>query len=144
MPNGGGLPLPAYASDGAAGMDVVAAETLTIRPGTRHAVATGFADARGFPVASLLATELAMAQALLDLDDRNFHGWGYRRFVTSLANDGARERPPRALETETERRSRSEARSTRDHDRDRATLSDEASEASEARASAAFRKLLVE
>ena len=91
-----------------------------------HTHATGFADARGFPVASLLATELAMAQALLDLDDRNFHGWGYRRFVTSLANDGARERPPRALETETERRSRSEARSTRDHDRDRATLRDEA------------------
>ncbi len=45
LPNGGGLPLPAYASDGAAGMDVVAAETLTMRPGTRHAVATGFAMA---------------------------------------------------------------------------------------------------
>jgi len=45
LPNGGGLPLPAYASDGAAGMDVVAAETLTIRPGTRYAVATGFAMA---------------------------------------------------------------------------------------------------
>lgn len=45
LPNGGGLPLPAYASYGAAGMDVVAAETLTIRPGTRYAVATGFAMA---------------------------------------------------------------------------------------------------
>ena len=45
LPNGGGLPLPAYASDGAAGMDIVAAETLTLRPGTRHAVATGFAMA---------------------------------------------------------------------------------------------------
>lgn len=45
LPNGGGLPLPAYASEGAAGMDVVAAETLTLRPGTRHAVATGFAMA---------------------------------------------------------------------------------------------------
>ena len=45
LPNGGGLPLPAYASGGAAGMDVVAAETLTLRPGTRHAVATGFAMA---------------------------------------------------------------------------------------------------
>lgn len=44
LPNGGGLPLPAYASEGAAGMDIVAAETLT-RPGTRHAVATGFAMA---------------------------------------------------------------------------------------------------
>ncbi len=45
LPNGGGLPLPAYASPGAAGMDVVAAETLTLRPGTRHAIATGFAMA---------------------------------------------------------------------------------------------------
>ena len=45
LPNGGGLPLPAYASEGAAGMDVVAAETLTLRAGTRHAVATGFAMA---------------------------------------------------------------------------------------------------
>ena len=43
LPNGGGLPLPGYASAGAAGMDVVAAETLTLRPGTRHAIATGFA-----------------------------------------------------------------------------------------------------
>src|SRR3546814_4800029 len=45
LPNGGGLPLPAYASEGAAGMDVVAAESLTLRPGARHAVATGFAMA---------------------------------------------------------------------------------------------------
>ncbi len=43
MPNGGGLPLPAYASDGAAGLDIVAAESLTLRPGARAAVATGFA-----------------------------------------------------------------------------------------------------
>ncbi|MEY4269336.1 MAG: hypothetical protein RLZZ58_552 [Pseudomonadota bacterium] len=45
LPNGGGLPLPAYASDGAAGMDVVAAEGITLRPGSRHAVPTGFAMA---------------------------------------------------------------------------------------------------
>jgi dUTP pyrophosphatase len=45
LPNGGGLPLPAYASDGAAGMDVVSAETITLRPGTRHAIPTGFAMA---------------------------------------------------------------------------------------------------
>ena len=43
LPNGHDLPLPAYATDGAAGMDVVAAEDLTIAPGARHAVATGFA-----------------------------------------------------------------------------------------------------
>lgn len=45
LPNSGGLPLPAYASDGAAGMDVVAAESVTLRPGQRAAVATGMAFA---------------------------------------------------------------------------------------------------
>ena len=45
LPNGMDLPLPAYATDGAAGMDVVAAETLTLAPGARRAVATGFAMA---------------------------------------------------------------------------------------------------
>lgn len=43
LPNGEGLPLPAYATEHAAGMDVVAAEEVTLRPGWRHAVATGFA-----------------------------------------------------------------------------------------------------
>jgi dUTP pyrophosphatase len=45
LPHGEGLPLPAYATEGAAGMDVVAAEDLTLPPGGRHAVATGFAIA---------------------------------------------------------------------------------------------------
>lgn len=43
--NGHGLPLPAYATDGAAGMDVVAAEQVMLAPGTRHAVSTGLAVA---------------------------------------------------------------------------------------------------
>ncbi|RNJ63907.1 MAG: dUTP diphosphatase [Porphyrobacter sp. IPPAS B-1204] len=43
LPHGAGLPLPAYATSGAAGMDVVSAEELTIAPGARHAVATGLA-----------------------------------------------------------------------------------------------------
>ena len=43
LPNGEGLPAPTYATAGAAGMDVVAAEELTLVPGARHAVATGFA-----------------------------------------------------------------------------------------------------
>ena len=42
LEHGAGLPLPAYATDGAAGMDVVAAEELDLMPGQRHAVATGF------------------------------------------------------------------------------------------------------
>lgn len=45
LPHGHGLDLPAYATHGAAGMDVVAAENITLRPGSRHAVATGFAVA---------------------------------------------------------------------------------------------------
>ncbi|TCD01913.1 dUTP diphosphatase [Erythrobacteraceae bacterium CFH 75059] len=36
-----GLDLPAYATTGAAGMDVAAAETVELAPGARHAVATG-------------------------------------------------------------------------------------------------------
>lgn len=45
LPHGENLPLPRYATEGAAGMDVVAAEDLTLAPGARHAVATGFAMA---------------------------------------------------------------------------------------------------
>ncbi|CAH0351996.1 MAG: dUTP diphosphatase [Sphingobium sp.] len=45
LSHGADLPLPAYATAGAAGMDVVAAEELDLAPGARHAVATGFAMA---------------------------------------------------------------------------------------------------
>ena len=52
LPHGEGLDLPAYATAGAAGMDVVSAEDVTIAPGTRHAVATGLAMAipEGFEI----------------------------------------------------------------------------------------------
>jgi dUTP pyrophosphatase len=54
LPHGKGLPLPAYATDGAAGMDAVAAipEPLILAPGTRAAVPTGLAMAipQGFEV----------------------------------------------------------------------------------------------
>ncbi len=43
LAHGAGLPLPAYATSGAAGMDVVSAEDVLIAPGARHAVATGLA-----------------------------------------------------------------------------------------------------
>jgi dUTP pyrophosphatase len=45
LPHGEGLPLPSYATEGAAGMDVVAAEDLDLAPGARHAVATGLSIA---------------------------------------------------------------------------------------------------
>ena len=43
LPHGEGLPLPVYATEHAAGLDVVSAEELTLAAGQRHAVATGFA-----------------------------------------------------------------------------------------------------
>lgn len=41
LPHAEGLPLPAYATDGAAGMDLLAAEALEIPPGGRALVRTG-------------------------------------------------------------------------------------------------------
>ena len=43
LPHGEGLPLPSYATEHAAGLDVCSAEELILRPGQRHGVATGFA-----------------------------------------------------------------------------------------------------
>ena len=45
LPHGEGLPAPTYATEGAAGLDVVAAESVNLAPGQRRAVATGFAIA---------------------------------------------------------------------------------------------------
>ena len=45
LPHGEGLELPRYATDGAAGMDVLAAEDVILAPGARQAVATGLAMA---------------------------------------------------------------------------------------------------
>jgi dUTP pyrophosphatase len=45
LPHFEGLELPAYATGGAAGMDVLAAEDVTLAAGARHAVATGLAVA---------------------------------------------------------------------------------------------------
>jgi dUTP pyrophosphatase len=45
LPHGEGLELPTYATAGAAGMDVLSAEDVTLAPGARHAVATGLSVA---------------------------------------------------------------------------------------------------
>ncbi|WP_271439964.1 dUTP diphosphatase [Pontixanthobacter luteolus] len=45
LPHGEGLALPAYATEGAAGMDVLSAEDVVLEPGMRHAVATGLSMA---------------------------------------------------------------------------------------------------
>jgi dUTP pyrophosphatase len=43
LPHGEGLPFPAYATEGAAGLDIVTAQDLSLQPGARMAVPTGFA-----------------------------------------------------------------------------------------------------
>ena len=45
LPNNEDLPLPAYETAGAAGMDLRAAESITLRPGARHLVPTGLSIA---------------------------------------------------------------------------------------------------
>lgn len=45
LPNNEDLPLPAYETAGAAGMDLRAAESLTLKPGARHLVPTGLSIA---------------------------------------------------------------------------------------------------
>ena len=45
LSNGADLPLPAYETDGAAGMDLRAAEAVALAPGERAAVPTGIAIA---------------------------------------------------------------------------------------------------
>ena len=45
LPHGEGLPLPAYETAGAAGMDLRAAEAVTLKPGARHLVPTGLSIA---------------------------------------------------------------------------------------------------
>jgi dUTP pyrophosphatase len=81
LPNGEGLPLPAYASAGAAGLDVVSAESLTLAPGARHAVATGFVLAipEGFEVQVRPRSGLALKHGITCLNtpgtvDSDFRG----------------------------------------------------------------------
>ena len=70
LPHGADLPLPAYATTGAAGMDVVAAEDLILAPGARHAVATGFAMAipEGFEVQVRPRSGLALKHGITCLN----------------------------------------------------------------------------
>ncbi len=70
LPHGEGLPLPAYATAGAAGMDVVAAETMTLDPGARAAVATGFALAipKGYEVQVRPRSGLALRHGITCLN----------------------------------------------------------------------------
>lgn len=89
--NGAGLPLPGYASDGAAGMDVCAAESLTLKVGRRHAVATGlaFAIPHGFEVQVRPRSGLALKHGITCLNTPGTIDSDYRGEVkVILANLG--------------------------------------------------------
>ena len=91
LPHGDGLPLPAYATKGAAGMDVVAAEELTLAPGQRRAVATGFARAipDGFEVQVRPRSGLALKHGITCLNTPGTIDSDYRGEVrVILANLG--------------------------------------------------------
>ena len=89
--NGAGLPLPDYASAGSAGMDICAAEGITLRVGKRHAVATGFAFAipRGYEVQVRPRSGLALKNGVTCLNTPGTIDSDYRGEVkVILANLG--------------------------------------------------------
>lgn len=91
LPHGEGLPMPAYATEGAAGMDVVSAEDLDLAPGARHAVATGFAMAIpfGFEVQMRPRSGLALKHGITCLNTPGTIDSDYRGEVkVILANLG--------------------------------------------------------
>ena len=91
LPHGEGLPLPAYATEHAAGMDVVAAEDVILRPGWRHAVSTGFAIAipEGFEVQVRPRSGLALKHGITCLNTPGTIDSDYRGEVkVILANLG--------------------------------------------------------
>jgi dUTP pyrophosphatase len=91
LPHGEGVPLPAYATDHAAGMDVVAAESLTLAPGQRHAVATGLAIAipEGYEVQVRPRSGLALKHGITCLNTPGTIDSDYRGEVkVILANLG--------------------------------------------------------
>ena len=86
-----GLPLPAYATTGAAGMDICAAESMTLRVGKRHAVATGFAFAipNGYEVQVRPRSGLALKHGITCLNTPGTIDSDYRGEVkVILANLG--------------------------------------------------------
>jgi len=92
LPHGNGLPAPTYATDGAAGLDVVAAEDLILEPGARHAVATGFAIAipAGFEVQVRPRSGLALKHGITCLNTPGTIDEDYRGEVkVILANLGS-------------------------------------------------------
>ncbi|WP_375380966.1 dUTP diphosphatase [uncultured Sphingomonas sp.] len=92
LAHGVDLPLPGYATTGAAGMDVVAAEAVTIPSGARHAVATGlsFAIPEGWEVQVRPRSGLALRHGVTCLNTPGTIDSDYRGEVkVILINLGA-------------------------------------------------------
>jgi len=92
LPHGKDLRAPSYATDGAAGLDIVSAEDLTLAPGQRHAVATGFAIAipEGYEVQVRPRSGLALKHGITCLNTPGTIDHDYRGEVkVILANLGA-------------------------------------------------------
>lgn len=92
LDHGKGLRAPSYATDGAAGLDVVAAEDVTLAPGQRHAVATGFSIAipEGYEVQVRPRSGLALKHGITCLNTPGTIDHDYRGEVkVILANLGS-------------------------------------------------------
>ena len=92
LPHGQDLPLPARATEHAAGLDVVAAEDVTLGPGERHAVSTGFAIAipHGYEVQVRPRSGLALKHGITCLNTPGTIDSDYRGEVkVILANLGS-------------------------------------------------------
>lgn len=89
--HGAEMPLPEYATLGAAGMDICAAESVNLRVGKRHAVATGFAFAipEGYEVQVRPRSGLALKHGITCLNTPGTIDSDYRGEVkVILANLG--------------------------------------------------------
>ncbi len=86
LPHGEGLPLPVYATEGAAGMDVVAAEDLDLAPGARHAVSTGLSIAipAGYEIQVRPRSGLALKHGVTVLNSPGTVDADYRGEVSVL------------------------------------------------------------
>ena len=92
LPHGEGLPLPSYATQGAAGLDVVSAVDVSLPPGERMAVPTGFAIAipAGYEVQVRPRSGLALNHGVTCLNTPGTIDSDYRGEIkVILANLGA-------------------------------------------------------
>lgn len=92
LPHAEGLPLPAYATQGAAGMDLLAAREMVIPPGGRALVPTGLAVAipEGFEMQVRPRSGLALKQGVTVLNAPGTVDSDYRGEVgVILLNTGA-------------------------------------------------------